>query len=55
MEPDKQVTPKKGYSKLKPWQWVVIYIVVAVIVYGLIYLLFIHKGGTTASGSSSGY
>lgn len=36
-----------GYGKRPIWQWVVIYLIVAVIVYGLIYLLFIHKGGST--------
>ena len=44
--------PTKGYGKRPVWQWVVIYIIVAIIVYGLIYLLFIHKSG---AGSSSGY
>lgn len=44
--------PSKGYGKRPMWQWVVIYLIVAVIVYGLIYLLFIHKGG---SSGGSGY
>ncbi len=38
--------PGKGYGKRPMWQWVVIYLVVAVVVYGLIYLVFIHKSGT---------
>ncbi len=42
--------PSKGYGKRPVWQWVVIYLVVAVVVYGLIYLVFIHK-----SGGSGGY
>ena len=37
----------KGYGKRPMWQWVVIYLVAAIIVYGLIYVLFIHKSGST--------
>ncbi len=44
--------PTKGYGKRPKWQWLVIYLVVAIVVYGLIYLLFIRKTGS--SGSSSG-
>lgn len=43
---------KKGYGKRPMWQWVVIYLIVAIIVYGLIYLLFIHKSGSTGGTSS---
>jgi hypothetical protein len=39
--------PTKGYGKRPLWQWTLIYAVVAVIVYGLAYLLFIHKSGGT--------
>lgn len=39
--------PTKGYGKRPMWQWAVIYLIVAVVVYGLIYLLFIHKSGST--------
>lgn len=42
--------PSKGYGKRPMWQWVVIYLVVAIVVYGLIYFLFIHKGGGTGGG-----
>jgi len=45
---------KKGYGKRPMWQWVVIYLIVAIIVYGLVYLLFIHKGGSSGT-STSGY
>jgi len=51
MDPDNQDEQKptqsspKSYGKRPVWQWVVIYIVLAVIVYGLIYFLFIHKSG----------
>ncbi|HSX43718.1 MAG TPA: hypothetical protein VLE69_00245 [Candidatus Saccharimonadales bacterium] len=56
MEPEKSEspqTPKKGgYGKRPMWQWVLLYVVVAIVVYGLIYFLFIHKSGS--SGSSGG-
>lgn len=45
--------PSKGYGKRPIWQWVLIYIVAAVIVYGLIYLIFFNGGD--GSGSSGGY
>ena len=41
---------KSGYGKRPVWQWVVIYLVIAIVVYGIIYFAFIHK-----SGSTSGY
>ena len=44
-EPESPQKPTKGYGKRPVWQWVVIYIIIAVVVYGLIYLLFIHKSG----------
>lgn len=46
--------PAKRYGKRPIWQWVVFYVIIAIIVYGLIYLIFIHKSGTTG-GTSSGY
>ena len=45
-------TKSNGYGKRPWWFWVIIYVVVAIIVYGLIYLLFIHKSG---GSSTSGY
>lgn len=36
--------PTKGYGKRPIWQWVVIYLIVAAIVYGLIYLIFFSGG-----------
>jgi hypothetical protein len=59
MEPEKQEkqTPQKsgkGYGKRPAWQWILIYVVIAVIVYGLIYLIFIHKSGSSG-GSTGGY
>lgn len=32
-----------GYNKRPLWQWVVIYLVVAAVVYGLIYYFFLAK------------
>jgi len=55
--PPAQTTPqqpaKKGYGKRPVWQWVVIYLVLAIIVYGLIYYIWIRKTGT--NGTTSGY
>ena len=38
---------KGGYGKRPMWQWVLIYLVVAIIVYGLVYLLFIKGNGNS--------
>jgi hypothetical protein len=47
MEPETKSPnkPTKGYGKRSKGQWVVIYLVVAIIVYSLVYFLFIHKSG----------
>jgi hypothetical protein len=45
----------KGYGKRPKWQWILLYVIVAIIIYGLIYVLFIHKSGSTSTGSSSVY
>ncbi len=52
MEPQNQTPqkPTKGYGKRPMWQWVLIYVIAAIIVYGLIYLLFIHKSGSSGGG-----
>jgi hypothetical protein len=55
MEPDNKAPeqkPKKGYGKRPVWQWVLLYVVVAAVVYYLIYLLFIHHSGTGSTGGS---
>lgn len=31
----------KGYGKRPLWQWIVIYLVIAVVVYGLVYYIYI--------------
>jgi hypothetical protein len=46
--------PTKGYGKRPVWQWVVIYLIIAIIVYGAIYLIF-FRGNGGSSGSSGGY
>ncbi len=45
--------PAKTYGKRPVWQWVLIYVILAIVVYGLIYFVFIHKSGS--SGGSFGY
>lgn len=51
MEPeDTQSTPPqptKGYGKRPVWQWVLIYVVVAAIVYGLVYYFFMRGGNNS--------
>jgi len=42
-EPQTPQKPTKGYGKRPVWQWVLIYVVIAIVVYGLIYYLFINK------------
>lgn len=44
-EEDKEKnTQSKAYGKRSMWQWILIYILVAAVVYGLIYLVFIRDG-----------
>jgi hypothetical protein len=44
---------KSGYGKRPIWQWVLIYVVIAAIVYFAIYKLFLApKGGYSSSGSN---
>lgn len=47
--------PTKGYGKRPVWQWVLLYVIIAIVVYGLIYFLFIHKSGGGSGGSTSVY
>jgi len=44
--------PTKGYGKHSTKYWIAVYVVAAIVIYGLIYLLFIHKSG---SSGGSGY
>jgi flagellar basal body-associated protein FliL len=48
MQPQDSKKPSKGYGKRSKWQWVIIYLVVAIVVYGLIYYVFIRKSGGTS-------
>lgn len=50
----KESSPKstKGYGKRPVWQWILIYVVAAIIVYGLIYLIFIRNGSSSGGGYS---
>ncbi len=47
----------KGYGKRPLWQWILIYVVVGAIVYGVIYYFIAGKNGgykySTGSGSSN--
>ncbi len=54
-EPSKK--PSKGYGKRSVRQWVVIYILVAIVVYGLIYYFFMSGGsdGGATPDPSRGY
>jgi flagellar basal body-associated protein FliL len=42
----------KGYGGRPLWQWILLYLVLAIIVYGIIYLIFFHHSG---SGSGGGF
>lgn len=43
---DSPQKPSKGYGKRPMWQWLLIYILIAIVVYGLIYYVFVRDGGT---------
>jgi predicted lipoprotein with Yx(FWY)xxD motif len=47
---------KSGYGKRPMWQWIVLYLVVAVIVYGAIYYFVLHKQNPySGTNGSQGY
>jgi hypothetical protein len=51
MDEESSNKPSKGYGKHSVKFWVVVYVIAAIVVYGLIYLIFIHKGnGGTGGG-----
>lgn len=52
---NKPKSPVKGYGKRPAWQWVVIYLIVAAILYTIIYFVWIHKGDNSGAGSGYGY
>lgn len=43
-QPETPIKSTKGYGKRPAWQWIIIYLIVAAIVYSLIYILFIRNG-----------
>ena len=48
MAEDKK-SPSNGYGKRPAWQWVLIYVVVAAVLYGVVYLIFFN-GGSSGTG-----
>lgn len=42
--------PEKAYSKRPMWQWIAIYVVAAIILYGIVYYVFIRKSGSATTG-----
>ena len=44
--PAPKPTKGYGYGKRSKKQWLIIYLVLAIIVYGLVYLIFFHKSGS---------
>ena len=42
-----------GYNKRPLWQWIVIYVILAVVIYGAIYYFFLNKNSTYNSSKSS--
>ena len=59
MEPNNVQPPEKptkgGYGRRPLWQWVVIYLVLAVIVYGVVYYFFFYHNGGTTGNTGLGY
>ena len=61
MEPENQPNPKPPakYGKRPMWQWIVLYVVLAIIVYAIVYLTFFHSSstgsGTTGTGGGFSY
>lgn len=48
-------TKSSGYGKRPLWQWILIYVVIGVIVYGLIYYFVLAKKGQSPHSSTGGY
>lgn len=56
MPAEKSKAPAKtSYGKRPVWQWVLIYLVIAIIVYGIIYWVWIRKSGTGTGSTGGGY
>lgn len=54
---EEQATEEKsnGYGKRPMWQWVLLYVVIAVILYGAFYYFFLAKKGGYSTSSSNPY
>lgn len=46
-------TQDKGYGKRPLWQWIVIYLIIGLIVYGVIYYLVLARKSSPASGTAT--
>lgn len=54
---------KSGYGKRPLWQWILIYLIIGAVVYGVIYYFFFYKKGSVYNykvpavnqGSQTGY
>lgn len=56
MEPQTTQTPQKpgkGYGKHSVKFWVLVYVAVAIVVYGLIYYFFMRDSGNNGTGGYS--
>ncbi|HVC36199.1 MAG TPA: hypothetical protein VNE40_02015 [Candidatus Dormibacteraeota bacterium] len=52
-QPDQAPKKNGSYGSRPKWHWALLYVILAIVVYGLIFLIFFHHGGS--STSSSGY
>ncbi len=55
MDQDKKSGTGYGYGKRSVWQWVLIYIVIGAIVYGLIYYFAYYKSGSSGYNTNTAY
>lgn len=42
-----------GYGKKSIWQWIIIYIIIGAVIYGLIYYFVLNKRGGYGGGGTS--
>ncbi len=45
-------SPKKGYGKRPLWQWILLYVIIAAVVYGAVYYFVFAKKGGYDTGST---
>jgi len=50
---EKQAEGNSAYSKRPLWQWIVLYVVIAIIVYGALYYIFLPKQNPYSTQSQS--